>query len=119
MIGRSTSTITRCRFAGAARNLWTFQYLYGLRIQFIRRGAIYIDPKGGNLRRWTDIATAPGADYHHFHGSDSFFYIGGGFQPGNRLGRIPVRIAAGVMMLPGTGEKIFRVTIGPQFQFSK
>jgi hypothetical protein len=104
---------------GTARDLWTFEYLYGLRIQFIRQGAIYLDPKGGNLRRWTGVETSPGSNYSRFHGSDSFFYIGGGFQLGKRLGRSPVRIGAGVMMLPGTGEKIFRVTIGPQFHFSK
>jgi len=102
-----------------ARDLWTFEYLYGLRIQVLRQGAIYLDPKGGNLRRWTGIETAPGSDYSRFHGSDSFFYIGGGFQPGSRLGRVPVRIGAGVMILPGTGERIFRITIGPQMQFSK
>jgi hypothetical protein len=105
--------------SGTAQDLWTFEYLYGLRIQFIRQGAIYLDPKGGNLRRWNGIETTTGSNYSRFHGSDSFFYIGAGFQPGKRLGRIPVRIGAGVMILPGTGERIFRVTIGPQVQFSK
>jgi hypothetical protein len=105
--------------SASAQDLWTFDYLYGLRIQLIRQGAIYVEPKGGNLRRWTGIETAPGSNYSRFHGSDSFFFIGGGFQLGKRLGRAPVRIGAGVMILPGTGERIFRVTIGPQFQFSK
>lgn len=55
----------------------------------------------------------------HFKGHDAIVYIGAGLEPFRERFRLTARFSAGVMIVPGTGEKIIRFTVGPQIQFRR
>ena len=103
----------------AARNsnARTLNWMLGPRVQVTRHGGLFVEVKGGNLYRQARFSRRP--DLMDFMGHDAFAYYGVGGQPGFEKARTRFRYSAGVMVLPGTGEKIIRITFGTQIKFRK
>jgi hypothetical protein len=98
-------------------------FLYGLKLRFPSALNIFGEAKGGLLFRSASPSYSTTPDFYRFHGHDSLFLIGGGIEPGKptrTLGLdVSIRLSVGYMYLPGTGEHIVRLTIGPQFQIPR
>jgi hypothetical protein len=98
-------------------------FLYGLKLRFPSAVNIFGEAKGGMVFRSASPSYSSTPDFYRFRGHDSLFLIGGGIEPGKptrTLGfDVSIRISADYMYLPGTGEHIVRLTIGPQFQIPR
>jgi hypothetical protein len=93
-------------------------WMGGTRIQLFRFLGLYLDIKGGMVLRSASSGFESTPDFRHFNGNDGLFYAGGGVQPfRERPHFVPLRITAGAVILPGTGETVFRVTVGSHFTF--
>jgi hypothetical protein len=98
-------------------------WLYGFKVQVSRQLNLFVESKGGVAFRSASSGFASTPDFEHFQGHDSFFFIGGGIQPRTQArtfgNEISIRVSAGYMYFPGTGEHMVRLTVGPQFQFHR
>jgi hypothetical protein len=97
----------------------TFDWLLGVRVQVARRLAPFIEVKGGGLQRWADTGFRVDSNLVHFDGYHGIFYAGAGLQPFREHFRMTIRFSAGLMRVPGTGENIIRLTVGPQIRFKR
>jgi hypothetical protein len=98
-------------------------FLYGFKIRFPTELNIFAEAKGGMLWRSAGAGYTATPDFERFHGRDALFLIGGGIEPGkqtlSRGIKVFVRVSADYMYLPGTGEHMVRITVGPQFRFPR
>jgi hypothetical protein len=99
-------------------------FLYGFKVQFSHQFNMFAEAKGVEIFRSASAAFASTSDFENFRGRDAGFFVGGGIQPSTsaittRGNRISIRVSAGYMYFPGTGEHMVRITVGPQFQFHK
>jgi hypothetical protein len=98
-------------------------FLYGLKLRFPSALNIFGEAKGGLVFRSASPGYSSTPDFFRFSGHDSVFLIGGGIEPGKPTRTfgldVAIRLSADYMYLPGTGEHIVRLTIGPQFQIPR
>ena len=97
--------------------------LYGIKLRFPSALNIFAEAKGGILFRSASPGFSSTPDFFRFKGHDSLFLIGGGIEPGKPTRTfgldVSIRISADYMYLPGTGEHLVRITVGPQFQIPR
>jgi len=97
--------------------------LYGLKLRFPSALNIFAEAKGGMLFRSASSGYHSTPDFYDFHGHDSLFLIGGGVEPGKPTRTfgldVSVRVSVDYLYLPGTGEHMVRLAIGPQFQIPR
>lgn len=97
--------------------------LYGIKLRFPSPLNIFGEAKGGMVFRSAGAGYSATPDFYRFSGHDSLFLIGGGIEPGKPARTfgldISIRISADYLYLPGTGEHLVRLTIGPQFQIPR
>ena len=98
-------------------------FLYGLKLRFPSALNIFGEAKGGVVFRSAGPGYNSTPDFYRFRGHDSLFLIGGGLEPGKPTRtfglNVFIRVSADYMYLPGTGEHMVRLTIGPQFQIPR
>ena len=97
--------------------------LYGLKLRFPSPLNIFGEAKGGMVFRSAGPGYNSTPDFYRFTRHDSLFLIGGGIGPGKPARTfgldISIRVSADYLYLPGTGEHMVRLTIGPQFQIPR
>ena len=90
----------------------------GLKIKFTNALNTYGEVKYGEIFRSASSGFEATPDFKHFQGHNGFVLIGGGIQPyGHEGARWSLRISAGWLYLPSTGEHMIRLTVGPQIRF--
>ena len=99
-------------------------FLYGFKVQLSHQFNMFAEAKGVELFRSASAGSSSASDFETFRGHDAGFFVGGGIQPSTsavatRGNRVSIRVSAGYMYFPGTGEHMVRITAGPQFQFHK
>jgi hypothetical protein len=98
-------------------------FFYGFKLRFPSALNIFAETKGGMVFRSASSGYSSTPDFFRFRGHDSLFLIGGGIEPGKPSRTfgldVSIRLSADYMYLPGTGEHMVRLTIGPQFQIPK
>jgi hypothetical protein len=97
----------------------TGDMMLGLRVQITQRAGAFVEMKPGVLFRSASPGLAASPGFVHFKGHDAITYVGAGLEPFREKFRLTLRLSAGVMIVPGTGEKILRFTAGPQIQFRR
>lgn len=97
--------------------------LYGFKLRFPTELNIFAEAKGGMLFRSASAGYATTPDFAQFNGHNALFLAGGGIEPGkqtlSRGIKVFVRVSVDYIYLPGTGEHMVRVTVGPQFRFPR
>jgi hypothetical protein len=101
----------------------TSNFLYGLKLRFPSALNVFGEAKGGMVFRSASQGYRSTPDFADFRGHDALFLIGGGIEPGKPTRTfgldISIRVSADYIHLPGTGEHMVRLTIGPQFQIPR
>jgi hypothetical protein len=93
-------------------------YLAGLKLEVEHRLHLYVELKGGEIVRSASAGFLQTADFKYFTGHDGAILIGGGINPGHQEGKgLSLRLSVGALFIPSTGEKMFRLALGPQYTF--
>jgi hypothetical protein len=93
-------------------------YLAGLKLEVEHRLRLYVELKGGEIVRSASSGFLQTPDFKHFTGHNGAILIGGGINPGRQEGKgLSLRLSVGALFIPSTGEKMFRLALGPQYSF--
>jgi len=93
-------------------------YLAGLKLEVEHRLHLYVELKGGEIVRSASSGFLQTPDFKHFTGHNGGILIGGGINPGRPEGKgLSLRLSVGALFIPSTGEKMFRLALGPQYSF--
>jgi hypothetical protein len=93
-------------------------YLAGAKLEVEHHLHLYAELKFGEIVRSASSGFLQTPDFKHFTGHDGAILVGGGVNPGyHEGGGLSLRFSVGVLFIPATGEKMFRLALGPQYSF--